>query len=579
MKTNLRIFAALLAVLLLLSMTLSCGQRGSGTQDTGTGDGTTRATDTGNSDVGDVAAEDIVVLYTNDVHCAIEENIGYAGLAAYKKLVASKTGYVTLVDCGDAVQGDALGTVSKGELVVDLMNRVGYDYAIPGNHEFDYGMEQLCALMGRSTATYLGCNITYTGNGTNLLSAVKPYDIREYGGKKVAYLGVLTPASLTASAPSGFQEDGAFVYGFCGESEAEFYAQVQKNIDACRREGADHVIVLAHLGDEEDGSAFSSTALIRHTTGIDAVLDGHAHKTISSRVIRDREGNAVLLSSTGTKLNAIGQMVITADGYISTGLITDFDEKDCDIEAAVRQAKADFGNILTEVVATGDIALSVSDEKGIRLVRSREVAIGNLCADACRSVSGADIAVVNGGGIRADLPAGNITYADILSVYPHGDTLCVTRATGQQILDMLETASRYTKSVYEEDGNATGECGAFMQVSGLRYTVDTSIPSSVRFDEKGFFRSVDGARRVKHVQVQKKDGTYADIDPQATYSLASNSYLIKEGGDGINLFVGNELLLDDMMIDSQVLITYLRDTLKGRLGEKYAATEGRIVIE
>lgn len=154
-----------------------------------------------------------------------------------------------------------------------------------------------------------------------------------------------------------------------------------------------------------------------------------------------------------------------------------------------------------------------------------------------------------------------------------------TRATGQQILDMLETASRYTKSVYEEDGNATGECGAFMQVSGLRYTVDTSIPSSVRFDEKGFFRSVDGARRVKHVQVQKKDGTYADIDPQATYSLASNSYLIKEGGDGINLFVGNELLLDDMMIDSQVLITYLRDALKGRLGEKYAATEGRIVIE
>ena len=143
---------------------------------------------------------------------------------------------------------------------------------------------------------------------------------------------------------------------------------------------------------------------------------------------------------------------------------------------------------------------------------------------------------------------------------------------------MLEMASRNTKSVYEENGNATGELGGFMQVSGLRYTIDTSVPSSVKLDGKGFFLSVDGERRVKDVQVQKKDGTYADIDPQATYTLASNSYLIKEGGDGINMFVGNELVLNDVMIDNQVLITYIRDTLQGRLGEKYAATEGRITV-
>lgn len=574
MKTKFRISAALLAVLLILSVLISCGQNGSNTPVTGTGESTT---DAGNGGI-TVSAEDIVVLYTNDVHCGIDENIGYAGLAAYKKLVESRTGNVTLVDCGDAVQGDALGTVSKGELIVDLMNRIGYDYAVPGNHEFGYGMEQLSALIGEAEATYLGCNITYTGENHNLLSSVKPYEIKEYGGKKVAYIGVLTPASLTSAPPSSFMEDGKFVYGFYGESEEAFYAQVQKNIDACKEEGADHVIVLAHLGDEEGSGAPSSTGLIKHTVGIDAVLDGHAHKTISSGVVRDKEGNAVLLSSTGTKLNAIGQMVITADGYISTGLITDFGEKDSETEAAVQKAKDDCADILKEVVATSDIALSVSDEKGIRMVRNRETAIGNLCADACRSVSGADIAVVNGGGIRADLPKGNITYSDIISVHPHGNTLCVTKATGQQILDMLEMASRNTKSVYEENGNATGELGGFMQVSGLRYTIDTSVPSSVKLDGKGFFLSVDGERRVKDVQVQKKDGTYADIDPQATYTLASNSYLIKEGGDGINMFVGNELVLNDVMIDNQVLITYIRDTLQGRLGEKYAATEGRITV-
>lgn len=574
MKTGYRIFAAIFALLFVLSTLASCVQNEINAPGSGTGEGTTEAENGGTT----VSAEDIVVLYTNDVHCGIDENIGYAGLAAYKKLVESMTKNVALVDCGDAIQGDALGTVSKGELIVDLMNCVGYDYAVPGNHEFGYGMEQLSSLIGRSEATYLGCNITYTGKGTSLLSEVKPYEIKEYGGKKVAYIGVLTPASLTSSLPSSFKEDGEFVYGFCGESNEAFYSQVQKNIDACKEEGADHIVILAHLGDEDDGEVPSSIGLIKNTTGIDAVLDGHSHSTISSRVIRDKDGNAVLLSSTGTKLNAIGQMVITADGYISTGLITEFDEKDSATAVAVEKAKSDFDSILKEVVATSDIALSVSDEKGIRIVRTRETAIGNLCADAYRSVSGADIAVVNGGGIRADLPKGNITYSDIISVHPHGNTLCVVKATGQQILDMLETASRNTKAAYEENGNAIGEFGGFMQVSGLKYTIDTSVPSSVKLDEKGFFLSVDGERRVKNVQVQKKDGTYADIDPQATYTLASHNYLIKEGGDGLNMFVGNELLLDNIMIDNQALITYIRDTLKGRLGEKYAATEGRITV-
>ncbi len=574
MKTGIRISAALLAALFVLAAFVSCGQNETYTKDAVT---TLSPTGTENGETAPLP-EDIVVLYTNDVHCGIEENIGYAGLAAYKNLVESQTENVLLVDCGDAIQGNAFGTVSKGMFIIDLMNRVGYDYAVPGNHEFGYGMEQLSVLIDNADATYLGCNITYTGKNSNLLSAVKPYDIKEYGEKKIACIGVLTPETLTSATPSGFMEDGEFVYGFYGESEEAFYTQIQKNIDACKKEGADYVIILSHLGDEEN-SLFSSTALIKHTTGIDAVLDGHAHTIISSRVVRDKEGNAVLLSSSGTKLNAIGQLVITADGFISTGLITDFDEKDSETEAAVQKAKEIYDSTLKEVVATSDIALSVSDENGIRMVRSRETAIGNFCADAYRSVTDADIAVVNGGGIRADLPKGDITYADIIAIHPHENTICVTKATGQQILDLLETASRNTRSVYEESGNATGEFGGFMQVSGLRYTIDTRIPSSVKLDEKGFFISVDGERRVKDVQVQGKDGTYTAIDPQATYAVASNSYLIKDSGDGLNMFAGNELLLNDVMIDNQALVTYLRDTLKGKPGDRYSAVEGRITVQ
>ena len=131
--------------------------------------------------------EDIVILFTNDVHCGIEENIGYAGLSAYKDIMEEKTPYVTLVDCGDAIQGDTIGTVSKGEFLVDLMNEADYDLAVLGNHEFDYGMEQLGTLIEKAQAQYLSCNISYTGSGENGLASIKPYEIITYGTTDVAF--------------------------------------------------------------------------------------------------------------------------------------------------------------------------------------------------------------------------------------------------------------------------------------------------------------------------------------------------------------------------------------------------------
>lgn len=117
--------------------------------------------------------EDIVILFTNDVHGVSSEGIGYAGLAAYKEWLEEETPYVTLVDCGDALQGDALGAVSRGAYLVEIMNAVGYDFAVLGNHEFDYGMEQLASLLGEADAQYLGCNIRYTGEGESAVLA--PY--------------------------------------------------------------------------------------------------------------------------------------------------------------------------------------------------------------------------------------------------------------------------------------------------------------------------------------------------------------------------------------------------------------------
>ena len=525
--------------------------------------------------------EDIVILFTNDVHCGIEENIGYAGVSAYKDIVEEKTPYVTLVDCGDAIQGDTIGTVSKGEFLVDLMNKADYDLAVLGNHEFDYGMEQLGTLIEKAQAQYLSCNISYTGSGENRLASVKPYEILTYGTTDVAFIGATTPNSITSSTPTYFMdEDGNYVYDFCrGNAGQDLYDCIQKNVDECLEAGAEYVVLLSHLGDGEAESPYTSVEVVENTSGIAVVLDAHSHSTISCMVLEDEDGEEVLLASTGTKLANMGQLVISPSGNITTSLISYFDKKDAEMETRIAEIKASYETELAKVMATADLTLSCNDENGIRMIRNRETAIGNFCADAYRAVAQADIAVVNGGGIRADLTEGEITYADLIAIHPFGNTLCKVTATGQEILDALEMASQLTENERTDGKNALGEDGSFLHVSGMKYTIDTSVEPSVELDENGNFIAVTGERRVKDVYVETEEGTLEALDPNREYTFASHNYLIKNGGGGSNMFMDNELLINEGALDYEVLITYMTDVLEGKLGDKYAATEGRITIK
>lgn len=524
--------------------------------------------------------KDIIILYTNDVHCAVDENTGYAGLAAYKRRMQEKTPYVTLVDCGDAIQGAAIGLVSKGEYPLQLMNRTGYDLAVPGNHEFDYGMDRLSEVIEASEAQYLGCNIRYTGEGENALAAVKPYQIKSYGDTDIAFIGVCTPENITSSTPVYFMDEtGEFVYDFYGGNDAaDFYRQVQETIDECRSKGADYVIVLAHLGIDDDSAPFRSLDLIEHTSGVDAVLDGHSHSVIPCQFAKDQSGKEVPLSSTGTELAYIGQLTITTGGTIATGLIA-YPEKDEETAAYIGEIQADFTDDMNRVVGQSKIPLSISSETGIRMVRNRETAIGDFCADAYRVVSGAEIAIVNGGGIRADLPAGDITCGDLIDVHPYGNSLCVAKVSGQDILDALEMANRSVQAQYSDGENALGENGGFLQVSGLTFTVDTSIPSTVVMDDKEMFISCGNARRVKDVKVLQKDGSYAPLDPTRTYTLASQNYLLKKGGDGLSMFMDKPLTIDEGLADYQILIDYINDSLDGVIGTAYEKAQERILIQ
>lgn len=531
------------------------------------------------TEVSGVKSEDIVILYTNDVHCGIEDYIGYAGLADYKKAMESVYSYVSLVDCGDAVQGDFIGTVSEGGYIVDIMNHVGYDFAIMGNHEFDYGMEQLSALINKADAHYLGCNITYSGSGENLLSNIEPYEIVEYGEVKVAYIGVTTPESLTKSTPVYFMEDGEYVYGFSQGNEGQtLYDCVQGCVDECKEQGADYVVVLTHLGDAEESTPYTSIELIQATDGIDAVLDAHAHHVIPGQRVENSSGEEVLLSSTGTKLANIGKLVIRGDGTITTELVNGYSGTDAECETFIDNIQAQYETEMTKVVASSDIELSCTDENGARLVRNRETTIGNLCADAFRVVGEANIGMINGGGIRANLPEGDITYADMLAVQPFGNTLCVAEATGQEIADALEVAYRFTQSEASADGVAVGESGSFLQLSGLKCVIDTSIESTVELDEQEMFVAVNGERRVKDIQVLNESGEYEALDLEKTYTVASYDYILKEGGNSYQGFMDNTYLIDGGISDYQVLAQYITENLNGELGNSYAQLQDRIVV-
>ena len=506
----------------------------------------------------------VVVLYTNDVHCGIEDAIGYAGLAAYEKAF-EKLGYtVALVDNGDAIQGGPIGTLSKGEYIVDIMNEVGYDVATIGNHEFDYGMDQFMALREKAQFPYVSANFCdLEGN-----PVLDPYVILELGDWKVAFVGASTPETFTKSTPTYFQDDaGNYIYSFCqGEEGAKLYAAVQKAADDARAEGADYVFVLSHLGTDGSSAPYTSSDLIVNTTGIDAVLDGHSHSVWEQEIVLNAAGEEVILSSTGTKLNAVGALTIAADGSISTALHTESLFKDEATEAYLATVKAQYEETLNQVVATTAVALTTKDPAtGERAVRTAETNLGDLCADAYRNVLGADIAFVNGGGVRADIEAGDITYGQILSVHPFGNMACLIEATGQQILDALEMSARALPD----------ENGGFLQVSGLSYEIHVSVPSGVVLDEENSFVEVAGERRVQNVLVGGEP-----IDPEGTYTLASHNYMLKSGGDGMVMFKGDPILQDEVLIDNQVLINYIVDSLGGVVGEDYADPygQGRITI-
>ena len=545
------------------------------------------------------AKEDVVILYTNDVHTYIDGVLSYDVIAGLKAELEKTYGNVLLVDAGDHIQGTAFGSMDKGKTIIDLMNAAGYDLATLGNHEFDYGMDGTMNVLQWAQFPYVSCNFYHEDaaglRGENVLDAYKIFDI---GGRKIGFVGITTPESFTKSTPAYFQdENGTYIYGISGgEDGSALYGDVQAAIDAAKAAGATKIIGLGHLGDDTASSPWTSEETIAHVSGLTAFVDGHSHSSVAGKEVADKDGNKVILSQTGEYFGAIGMMILRADGTIETDMIGyeeilegKVDENgqpvlddDGNQEMAVVGYKlvstlykgaewpvnadtaaiktAWMGEIDTQlgtVVGTVNVPLGNYDAEGKRLVRSQSTNTGDFCADALYWLFDnmgldVDVAIMNGGGIRnKGAISGEFSYKTAKEIHTFGNVACLQTITGQQLLDALEWGARSA---------GTGEeCGGFLHVAGITYEIDTQWPDTTGKDDKGvWIGAPTGGYRVTNVKVYNKEtNQYEPLDLEGKYNLAGYNYTLRDLGDGFNMFSGAVNVLDYVMEDYMVLTNYV----------------------
>ena len=496
----------------------------------------------------------IIILHTNDVHGGIP---GYAKLAAAKESYTASGAYTLLVDAGDYIQGDPTVSASQGKTAIELMNSTGYDAATVGNHEFDYGYANLKTISAQANFPILATNVQYNG-----ATAFDSHTIfTAANGKKIGVFGLETPETATKAHPAKIQG-----VTFVGGQDMMKLAQTE--VDTLKAAGCDYVICLGHLGIDAESTGNRSIDVLNAVTGIDVFIDGHSHSTLDQIKAATngtgKVGNAYL-TSTGTKLANVGVVDIAPDGTITTSNVPldTLTAENADTAAVIRriqqQIDADYGAVFaqSEVQLNGEKAQ----------VRTGETNLGDLITDAMLWQAGTlgekvDAAISNGGGIRASLSVGGLTKKDINTVLPFGNTLYLVKLTGAQLLEALEAS---TCSLPES-------IGAFPQVSGIEYTVNTGAKFSSTENYPGSTYGKPNA--VNRVTIQRVGG--AAFDPAETYTIVTNDFL-GAGGDTYYTFKSSPVGYDTGVPLDEVLMDYITAQCKGTITKAaYGQTAGRI---
>ena len=443
----------------------------------------------------DVAA---VILHTNDVHVGFEDNIGYDGLALYRKELEELYDHVLLIDAGDAIQGAPIGAISKGAELIKMMNRLGYDLAVPGNHEFDFGFEALDDRAEELQCGYTCANFCVTDGEP----VFKPWRILEAGDVKIGFVGVVAPDTFVKSSIKDIlNEVGEPMYDFLADETGErLAAALQKSIDEVRKNGADYVILVSHLGNNDTiTETFRCDPIVEKLSGLDMVIDAHSHE-IYNRTVKDRTGKEIPIAQAGKKLEAIGQLVICKDGRLEESLVEEVPApKNLDAEKVTRGKKeryvdpemkafidgivASYADTMERKIGTLSYDMIVRDEASYDISRVEENGLCDFVTDAYRAIGGTQTALLTSGSVRNNLEAGDVTYNSILNILPYSNDVVTAKVTGQMILDALEFGVSKLPDI----------SAGFPQVSGITFHVNKEIPSSVTVDEKNQFVSNPGS--------------------------------------------------------------------------------------
>lgn len=485
----------------------------------------------------------IVFLFDNDVHCNID---GYVRMAGLRQEIRD-TALCGLVSCGDYLQGGTTGSISKGQYIVDIMKKMDYTVVGVGNHEFDFKMPHTLELLEQIGAPVTCLNVRDKATGKSIFA---PYVIVNVANKKIAFVGVLTPTAFYTENAAFCDDNGNPLYDLC---ENNLYDEVQYVVNNARYVGADYVVLLSHVGDEDNVCHITSTDLIKSTYGIDAVLDAHSHSVVPMQKINNKKGLPVVIAQTGTQFQNVGKLLIEQDGTISTELIPykKILYRDPDVAITTDSIKALYNAIVSRPVGVSEYNIPIRDEKGKQIVRLQETTSGNLATDAYRNVTNADISIVNGGGIRKDLKAGDVTYGDIIGMLPYENYVCIVETTGAKILELLNKCVALLPS----------ETGDFPQVSGMRYTIN-----------------MNQNPRVTDVKIlDRNSDRYMPLDVNKTYTIGTMDYCVTGGGLA-GVLKDAKIIRQNIMLYNEALSEYISKFLNGQIGIEYSKPENRIQI-
>jgi len=468
------------------------------------------------------AAETLTILHVNDFHGALEptrtaagrpEEGGAARLAALVK--SERTPATLFLAAGDLMQGTNLSNLFNGKPVIECFNLMGLDASALGNHEFDNGLAVLAERAAEARFPFLAANIGGAGPW-------KPAEIRRVGSLRVALFGLSAEETPVATHPRN-------VAGLTFDDAVE----AARRMVAGLRPQADLIVALTHLGIEEDEK------LAAAVPGIDVIVGGHTHtkleqpELVGTTLILQAFERGVVLGRLDLE---IAQGKIASDRYRLIP-VTAAAGEDPEVAAVVAGYSAKLGERMSERI--GEAAADLEGAKDA--MRTRETNLGSLVADVMREAAGADVALVNGGTIRAGIPAGPVTVGTIYDALPFDNWLMSFALTGRELREALETG---VSRVEVRDGG-------FPQISGMAFTFDSQAPAG---------------KRVVSVTVGD-----APLDESRRYVLATHDFLAA-GGNGYTVFAGHDPVYNDSG-------RWLRDVLAQwwrPRGSVSAAADGRI---